>query len=912
MSNLQRNKSPWFIENFEKTTAFSKAFDFLNCRILSSGKIVTMQEKIVRVVVFAIKGGLAKPRQLTYLINDILENRLNIKISPIAPFIEFENLNESEEGNEGFLRWLIDTESLAAIHSLNVDQKKRRLRPLDEKSLFALLKKHFVTIPEFKHISSLKMLCGAGATFLAEHPLTNLPAYLVSFATGQTMTTSVSSNCWAGLWHTSSKPVKKAENLVVETLIPPQITPNIQCPKTSDKTFLSRLRLAIKEKNENGILIPNATTIAQLQALRSSITSLRQTILLEFIHQGIKEQGWKVSSANTYLGHIGTNWLSFTRDIELATLDENGTTDLFDKMLHIADGNVSQADKVSVLKQFFVFAAEVFDLELPTLDHVTVRKVNNVRNYVISEANFMRFINDISAVEYHQTLAGQGLILAAILMARCGLRPGEVIKLRLKDVEPSPQYYLFTRQNKFGTNKTYSALRKIPLFLLLTPNEFTLFESYLKRRLIDANNQLSLLLFSSNANANLPYSLSDFYQKFSERLSRICGENVHTYHLRHKGISTLHVVLTSDESTFINPYNESQITRIRRFFSVESGRDALYELAAFAGHLSPATTFKSYLHFTDVILYEQLTENEQCRPRRYWENLSALSKHIFTRRCANETPNHKEVESLLIESLCGKQAVHLIAKAANDEVQSFRPPKRKVTYVECLTALRLLDAGATISQVADKLDIEDEIIDCWCQKSDLAASIKTSKRMPRLFPAKRNEDKRSFIPIEPPSNAEQKRAEQIIEVARQLFKDQPDELIWFIRRVVTTAMNSHSYLPFDDLTEFQRFLNFALKFTGIKEWQVELDLPENERSSALTNWKKIHDELTILVSNKRVLAKKFTKGRARLYFLHPRRPATTVDSKSRRYSSNVIKFVCHILSIMIPDVLATKQTKKSA
>lgn len=359
------------------------------------------------------------------------------------------------------------------------------------------------------------------------------------------------------------------------------------------------------------------------------------------------------------------------------------------------------------------FAAVTFGTASPVLDDITVLKVNNIRNYVISEPNFIRFINSLSAIAANQTLTGQGLALTAILMARCGLRPSEALKLRLKDVEPSAQHCIFIRPNRFGTNKSYSARRKIPLLLMLLPDEFILFKTYLKRRLLDANNQPELLLFPSGETSNHPYSLSNFHNQFSNRLSSICGEKVSTYHLRHKALSTLQLVLMSESLACKTPYGNKQTDKIRRFFAVDCGRDVLFELAAFAGHLSPETTLRNYLHFTDVILYENLTSNKEALSRRYWKNLSTLSKHIFTRRCANITPSHEEVKVLLLESLNVIEPASLLPTRPELKEQTFHPPKRQVRFSECLTALKLLDTGATVSEVADKLEIDDGIIEKW-------------------------------------------------------------------------------------------------------------------------------------------------------------------------------------------------------
>lgn len=905
MSNVNRNSSPWLLEKFRKVTAFSKAADALSLQVSQAGKITTNKEKVVRVMMLAIyRAGLAKPAYLSQLINIIVSEELEIKISPIGPYLEFSPADVAASGNEGFRRWFIDTETLAAIHALNAAKDKRRLAKLDDKSLFQLVKKHFASVVEFKHISSLKVLCEAGSLYASEHPEINLPAYLVNYAAGKTSATSMSPSCWKTFWHTEPDCCPKGEQLSVETETPRESAQTLPTSRLTNKVFLSKLRHAIKSKYSNGSVIPVAETLQKLDSLKNMSASLPQTMLLGFFRHGIKGQSWKRSTANTYLSHLGTHWLLFTKDIDIMSLDEYGMTELFEALLAVSENNISQADKASVLKQFFIFNNEVFNTTLPVFDDISISKVSNIRNYAISESNFIRFINSISEVDEHQNLKGQGLVLTAILIARCGLRPSEVLKLRLQDVEPSAQHCIFVRQNRFGTNKSYSARRKIPLSLILKPEEFCLFKSYLKRRLLDANNQLGQLLFSSSDNANLPYSLSDFHNKFSERLSQVCGEHIHTYHLRHKAISTLQAVLSSDLLLTSCPYTDEQVTQIRRFFAVNNSRDMLYEIAAFAGHLSPKTTFRNYLHFTDVVLYEHLGANPCQRSRRYWENLSALSKHLITLRCASDKPESHEIQTLLIEAFCGKQA------SKPQVIETDKPqlihPERKTTYADCLTALERLEKGETIPQVADMLDLEDSVINDWYERAVAASELRTSKGKSRLFPTKYRNENAPLMPIKPASNAERQRAELAIESARKLFQSDRYELIWFIQRVINTAMNSQSYLKFDDADEFYRFMRFALRFSKVSEWQLELDMPKHERSQVKAQWQKVDADLSIKTSTNEVSSGKFKNGRARLYFLHPQKPS----SGDERYSSNVVKYVCHVLAIMIPGVLATNTEMK--
>lgn len=89
----------------------------------------------------------------------------------------------------------------------------------------------------------------------------------------------------------------------------------------------------------------------------------------------------------------------------------------------------------------------------------------------------------------------QGVILAY----RGGLRLGEVVKLRLRDIEDSPEQWLFVVQNRFGTNKSAAARRQIPLAVLLNDSELEAFGALRRHRQRSSFEQLLIIEPTSGA-----------------------------------------------------------------------------------------------------------------------------------------------------------------------------------------------------------------------------------------------------------------------------------------------------------------------------------------------------------------------------------------------------------------------------
>ncbi|MCH8501542.1 MAG: site-specific integrase [Aliidiomarina sp.] len=896
MITNQRETSPWSKKAFDIAATFSKLFETSITDLTDHTGFLLRSEKVARLVILASsRGGLAKPQYLVELVRRVATDSVELQVCQIGCYVEFNCEPTAEERNKSFLRWFPDPHTLAAIYALVKEPKKRQFGSITEKALLKIINERVTKRTTHQSFSSMKQFCKAASMFVIDSAQIALPAYLARFMTGETSSISISASSLQSLWGATSSETEPGKSDTLESTR--TVTAHIKGkPSISSKSFLSRLRRALRIKDSKEQLIPRERVIDELLALNECEHSLAEMLLLEFMIHGICNQGWAISSANTYLSHIAAPWLTETDDLAVEKLNSSQMTRLFDLLMKASEDNVSAGEKAGVLNQLFAFNHKVFGLELPDSSRGQFNSVQNVRNYVISETNFVTLCNEISSNPDHQNLIGEGLVLCLILMARCGLRPSEVIKLRVKDVEPSAEHYIFIRENQYGTNKTYSARRKIPLSIMLPPKEFCLFKRYFTRRAHDIGEKRNYLLFPSCANANLPYTLMDFHREFSKPLTRICGESVHTYHLRHKAISVFQAVLCSSLLAGALPYEKAQTAMIRKYFQTLVGRDVIYQIATFAGHLSPKITFHNYMHFTDIVLFEHLTKNQESMHRDYWEALADVSKHIITRRCATDHPENEEIQAVLIELLCGKKAASKLGQERAAGGVEFQLSPRKVTYQECLSALKSIERGKTLTQVTVQLGVDAAQLFLWFESARELAGLSTTKGSPRLFPSG---SKNKLAPIPPPSALEQAKADTIIRRARVLYKASKVELVWLINFVVTNAMNSHSYIIFNDVATFERFMKVASKLTIAEDWKIRLDPPEEYATDALKTWKQVDQCLTISMTNNPVKTRKFPLGRVYVHFLYPRDPSQK-DTMPRK-SSNGFKFVCHLLAIMIPE-----------
>ena len=154
--------------------------------------------------------------------------------------------------------------------------------------------------------------------------------------------------------------------------------------------------------------------------------------------------------------------------------------------------------------QFHLYLSRNHDLPLLTssLADATSKSHSFIKAAFIPEQAFEVFMQSIGKMSatYRRKQMLQCLYVIAF---RCGLRRGELLKLRLQDVESSSDRWLFVRNNRYGNNKSSSALRKVPLSVLMKMEESKLFEYYLAyKKSLDNSSQT--LLFSHEQSVHIP------------------------------------------------------------------------------------------------------------------------------------------------------------------------------------------------------------------------------------------------------------------------------------------------------------------------------------------------------------------------------------------------------------------------
>jgi integrase len=216
--------------------------------------------------------------------------------------------------------------------------------------------------------------------------------------------------------------------------------------------------------------------------------------------------------------------------------------------------------------------------------------------------------------------------LLVVLSFRCGLRRGELRGVRMEDVLILGRRSLHVRHRKDDPLKTPNAMRRIPLEVLLPPDECEELRGWLKRRAQEGAKAADHL-FATPGGRRIPNSLFDDLNAFLRNATRYAngGKGIHLHHCRHAFGAWMFVSLVipdsgrealfptlNDKCSWL-PARES-LRRCLYGHTNPSKKDP-YQIARLCGHASfESTTASSYIHLFPWLVAHELDNIESLKP----------------------------------------------------------------------------------------------------------------------------------------------------------------------------------------------------------------------------------------------------------------------------------------------------------
>lgn len=315
-----------------------------------------------------------------------------------------------------------------------------------------------------------------------------------------------------------------------------------------------------------------------------------------------------IRTVATYLSNIARPLLIHGHDIDdVQLLDAGEWQSLYDRVISDAKTACSRARRQNRLRQFHDYVMDTQaapDVEL----EVTKNSASLADTNIITPAEYQRalqLIGTSSQPERFRTMQS----LALILGYRLGLRRSECAFLLLRDVAYALDYdeipgELLIRANQFHTGKTYSATRRLPLWLLMPEEKQKLIE-WCQRRRGESTTKASdqHLLFCHSGNGTLPLGDKELFRPIQAALKTVSGDpSVRYHHLRHSFVSftLLRLLeqtpgellpqrwLLDDEGNIAMPNAQADISALAGLApQSRPTRKRLWQLALWAGHASP-------------------------------------------------------------------------------------------------------------------------------------------------------------------------------------------------------------------------------------------------------------------------------------------------------------------------------------
>ena len=482
--------------------------------------------------------------------------------------------------------------------------------------------------------------------------------------------------------------------------------------------------------------------------------------LLDWLRYNLEERKNAVSTTRNYKSAVVKEWISFSKK-KSDPFDQSTLEKFYNDIFFY---NANKILKVKPYKQraFYLFHRYCLITygfpEVNSFENLKLKEKTYVRAGFISNQVFNQFLNKYKSSKNDLQYYKRMMISIFIILYRTGLRVGEVLKIKLKDIEISDEFWIDIRENNKGDNKTYSSLRRIPLGILLKKEELIFLRNYFQFKLMLEKITNYSLAFSLKFTPNESLSQASVSSIFRKFLSEKYALPNVLHLLRHTAISRLYAVFTDNTKllSIFSDYNQQETIKIQTFFN-STGKNRYWELAKFAGHSSPLTTFATYIHFCDIQMYSNLIKHDKSLTWSEVENISGCSRKYLTKYRNTLEKKTKSVSLCEVNKVL-KGALNRYTKSIQNKkykktssVQDFNKIEisdgdiwyilRKIENFEIDTQVSEKMKNQTIKilikEFSEKINLKYKQVLKWYKNAKFISSIQTNKNSSAFFSEKK-------------------------------------------------------------------------------------------------------------------------------------------------------------------------------
>mgnify|MGYP003624200212 CR=1 FL=1 len=886
-------------------------------------------------------GGLANPRAVTSLANVLVSEPKPLQIAGDNGAFAWIDLiligdkdplndkvsNESGTKWQSLHRFYPDNRTLGQLVQFQHIKKYTDLRESGERNqsdVWEILRKRLESSTQKNSITSLSAFCQGAQAVTETLPDVELPQALLECAAGRVGSVSLPSRFlkkW--LLKTLDDATPKAFSLSGV-----QIAWKSGQPKTSlnhgaqnsysdsgEKRSVDALIKQISaalQTEISGIKNTPARAITRLQEIGGQALTFNAALLVDWLLDCLVTRKIKVSSASRYFSELGSLWLFHTNEADIDDMDESELEQVYRQILTFKPGekikslNYLQAR----LRDLHRFATQSDHYGLPELTGFfecagDTQLQPQVRTGYIPEHNYQAMIRGVRNLTGVDRDTKEGLAVLLILAYRTGLRRGELLKLRLSDIEKSDEYWFYVVNNRYGNNKTDSARRRIPVYLLLLPNELERFRQYLNHRLAQNKNHINTLLFSEPHAVSVPYRCSIVSGLTKDLLSFQGLDELSFHHFRHSTLTNIFVVMEENPDLIVTltGYSVDQAKKIRSELFCSnpmSSRDKYSAIAGLAGHLVPDTTFLYYVHETSLLFWQQLAKFDPVLDKEQISRLSGLSsKAINPYFIANdEAVRLSAMRPEILKRLAPMSRTFktkTLSTVATEEAP-YTPLRPKPTVRDCHAVLRDLEDGDPVLTLSVRYAMDKNKILGWREAAKEIQSLTTKAGNSRHFP-KDVVPKAIGIPlapIRPQDRATAAETDKVISLLRDAYGEDSIGIRWCIEYWKNNTSQAKPGTRFTHFEDAAKFVNSLERVIPKGRWGLNILVAPKVSIEELDTWRSLG------ISYQMQEVSQGSSVQAYLRLRHINEKEIIGKRKHiKQFSSQLLNYVFHMLAIMV-------------
>src|SRR5690606_32054280 len=423
---------------------------------------------------------------------------------------------------------------------------------------------------------------------------------------------------------------------------------------------------------------------------------------------------------------------------------------------------------------------------------------------------------------------------------RTGIRIGELQKLKFRDIELSHKLWYQTRTveftdelwfqirpNKKGNNKSPSAIRRVPVGILLTKHEKEYLLTFLKNKYNLSGKNRNALVFSHFMSPTLPFSNSQLSECIYNHLNAYLKLPVKFHDLRHSALTRLHAIQENSTKLIklLSNYSDEEVIKIQSFLNHES-ENSIWQIAGLAGHSSPEQTFTSYLHSTDQLLSSSL-DKTMVLDKELIIKLSGHTQNKITKLFNENQWLDNEIKIEKLKPFLKKQ-LSRFSKTVSEYLGEnlIDPPDMNFKLISnsknpsvTQVVLSRFKIGMTAWDLSLEFGIDETTIERWLINSVYFSLLRTTKNKPKLF--SRNDKGLHLAPSPPQNSYEIQQSEKIIDKLLVEYSENDIATEYAISTFLENIKKSEKIVTLSCHIDLLVILNLLIKLVNKKHIELE-------------------------------------------------------------------------------------------